>query len=87
MKQERVGFVGLGLMGRGMARNILRKGWPLSVLANRSREAVEALVAEGAHEAASARRLAEQCDIVVLCVTGSPEVTAVVEGPEGTRFG
>ncbi len=83
MKQERVGFVGLGLMGRGMARNILRKGWPLSVLANRSREAVEALVAEGAHEAASARRLAEQCDIVVLCVTGSPEVTAVVEGPEG----
>ena len=70
-------------MGRGMAGNILRKGWPLTVLAHRSRTAVEALVAEGAAEAPSARALAEASDIVVLCVTGSPEVAAVVEGPEG----
>lgn len=70
-------------MGRGMAGNILRKGWPLTVLAHRSRTAVEALVAEGAAEAPSARALAEASDIVVLCVTGSPEVSAVVEGPEG----
>ena len=83
MTQERVGFVGLGLMGQGMARNILKKGWPLSVLAHRSRTAVEALVAEGATEVASARALAEASDIVVLCVTGSPEVTAVTEGPDG----
>ena len=83
MTKERVGFVGLGLMGQGMARNILRKGWPLTVLAHRSRTAVDALVAEGATEVASARALAEASDIVVLCVTGSPEVSAVVEGPEG----
>ncbi len=83
MEKERVGFVGLGLMGQGMARNILTKGWPLTVLAHRSRTAVEALVAEGAHEATSARALAEASDVVVLCVTGSPEVSAVVEGPEG----
>ena len=83
MTKERIGFVGLGLMGRGMAGNILRKGWPLTVLAHRSRTAVEALVAEGAAEAPSARALAEASDIVVLCVTGSPEVAAVVEGPEG----
>ncbi len=83
MSKERVGFVGLGLMGQGMARNILRKGWPLTVLAHRSRTAVEALVAEGAREAATARALAEASDVVVLCVTGSPEVSAVVEGPEG----
>ncbi len=70
-------------MGRGMAGNILRKGWPLTVLAHRSRTAVEALVAEGAAEEPSARALAEASDIVVLCVTGSPEVAAVVEGPEG----
>ncbi len=83
MEKERVGFVGLGLMGQGMARNILTKGWPLTVLAHRSRIAVEALVAEGAREATSARALAEASDVVVLCVTGSPEVAAVVEGPEG----
>jgi 3-hydroxyisobutyrate dehydrogenase-like beta-hydroxyacid dehydrogenase len=83
LTKERVGFVGLGLMGQGMARNILRKGWPLSVLAHRSRGAVDALVAEGAQEAASARALADASDIVVLCVTGSPEVSAVVEGPDG----
>ncbi len=83
MDKERVGFVGLGLMGQGMARNILKKGWPLAVLAHRSRTAVEALVAEGATEAASPRALAEASDVVVLCVTGSPEVSAVVEGPEG----
>ncbi|HTI02190.1 MAG TPA: NAD(P)-dependent oxidoreductase [Acidisoma sp.] len=83
MTKERVGFVGLGLMGRGMARNILKKGWPLAVLAHRSRTAVEALVAEGATEVSSARALAESCDVIVLCVTGSPEVAAVVDGPEG----
>jgi 3-hydroxyisobutyrate dehydrogenase-like beta-hydroxyacid dehydrogenase len=83
LEKERVGFVGLGLMGQGMARNILTKGWPLTVLAHRSRTAVEALVAEGAGEAQSPRALAEMSDVVVLCVTGSPEVSAVVEGPEG----
>jgi 3-hydroxyisobutyrate dehydrogenase-like beta-hydroxyacid dehydrogenase len=83
LDKERVGFVGLGLMGQGMARNILTKGWPLTALAHRSRTAVEALVAEGASEATSARALAEASDVVVLCVTGSPEVSAVVEGPEG----
>jgi 3-hydroxyisobutyrate dehydrogenase-like beta-hydroxyacid dehydrogenase len=83
LDKERVGFVGLGLMGQGMARNILTKGWPLTVLAHRSRTAVEALVAEGATEAPSARALAEASDVVVLCVTGSPEVSAVVEGPKG----
>jgi 3-hydroxyisobutyrate dehydrogenase-like beta-hydroxyacid dehydrogenase len=83
LEKERVGFVGLGLMGQGMARNILTKGWPLTVLAHRSRTAVEALVAEGAREATSARALAEASDVVVLCVTGSPEVSAVIEGPDG----
>jgi len=87
LEKERVGFVGLGLMGQGMARNILTKGWPLTVLARRSRTAVEALVAEGAREATSARALAEASDVVVLCVTGSPEVSAVIEGPDGLAAG
>ncbi len=83
MTKERVGFIGVGLMGHGMARNIVDKGWPLSVLGYRRRDAVEDLVAHGAQEVRSARELAEQSDVVVLCVTGSRQVEAVVEGPDG----
>ncbi|OAP44524.1 3-hydroxyisobutyrate dehydrogenase [Sinorhizobium americanum] len=83
MTKANVGFIGLGLMGQGMAANILKKGWPLSVMAHRNRAPVEALVAEGAKEVRTPREMAEHCDIVVLCVTGSPEVLAVVEGSDG----
>jgi 3-hydroxyisobutyrate dehydrogenase-like beta-hydroxyacid dehydrogenase len=83
MAQERIGFVGIGLMGRGMAKNVLAKGYDLTILAHRRREAAEELVALGAHEADSARELAEHCDTVILCVTGSPQVEAIVHGPHG----
>jgi len=83
MTKAKVGFIGLGLMGQGMAANILKKEWPLSVMAHRNRAPVEALVAEGAEEAKTPREMAERCEIIVLCVTGSPEVLAVVEGAEG----
>ena len=81
--KERIGFVGVGLMGHGMAKNIVDKGWPLAILAHRRREAAEDLVKRGAKEAPSAKALAEMSDIVVLCVTGSPQVEAIVMGPEG----
>ena len=74
--KERIGFIGLGSMGAGMAANLLEKGWPLTVWAHRSRDAVDRLVAAGATEAESPRKLAEACDIVILCVTGSREVEA-----------
>ncbi len=83
MTKERVGFIGVGLMGHGMARNIVDKGWPLTVLGYKKREAVEDLVAHGAKEVRTARELAEQSDVVVLCVTGSRQVEAVIEGPDG----
>ena len=81
--KERIGFVGVGLMGEGMAANLIRKGWPLTVLAHRKREPIERPVALGAEEARSARALAEVSDIVVLCVTGSPQVEEVTMGAEG----
>jgi len=81
--QERVGFVGVGLMGHGMAKNIVEKGWPLSVVAHRRREAVEDLKSRGAKEVDSLKALAAASDIVVLCVTGSPQVEAVIHGPDG----
>lgn len=81
--KEKVGFVGLGYMGHGIAKNILEKGWPLTVVGHRKREAIEDLVRKGAAEASSARALAEACDVVVLCVTGSPQVEAVINGEDG----
>ena len=80
---EQIGFIGLGWMGHGMAKNIVEKGFPLTVLAHRKREAVEDLKQRGANEVTSARALAEACDIVVLCVTGSVQVEALLTGPEG----
>lgn len=87
MGKDRIGFIGTGLMGHGMAKNIVEKGYPLAVLAHRNRAPVEDLIGRGATEAASARALAESCDIVILCVTGSPQVETVVNGPDGLAAG
>jgi 3-hydroxyisobutyrate dehydrogenase-like beta-hydroxyacid dehydrogenase len=78
-----VGFIGVGLMGHGMAKNIVTKGHPLVVLGHRNREPVEHLKSLGAIEAKTARELAAQCDIVHLCVTGSPQVEANLRGADG----
>ncbi len=76
--KERIGFVGLGLMGQGMATNIVQKGWPLTIRGHRNRKPVDDLVALGATEAPDYAALAAASDIVFLCLTGSPEVTEVV---------
>ncbi|WP_159585470.1 NAD(P)-dependent oxidoreductase [Chelativorans xinjiangense] len=83
MGKERIGFVGVGLMGHGMAKNIAQKGWPLTVLGHRNREPVEDLKRRGAAEAENARALAEASDVVMICVTGSPQVEEIVKGPQG----
>ncbi len=83
MERERIGFVGVGLMGHGMAKNIVEKGFPLAIVAHRNRAPVDDLVARGASEVGSLAELARASDIVVLCVTGSPEVEAVLAGPQG----
>jgi 3-hydroxyisobutyrate dehydrogenase-like beta-hydroxyacid dehydrogenase len=81
---ERIGFIGAsGLMGHGMAKNLLAKGRPLAITVNRNRERLADLLAAGATEAPSPAALAAQCDLVFICVTGSPQVEAVVAGPEG----
>lgn len=81
--KERVGFIGLGHMGVGMATNIVRKGWQLTIMGHRRRENIEALLALGATEVATPREVAERSDVVVLCVTGSPQVEAIVTGEDG----
>lgn len=83
MGSDRIGFVGVGLMGHGMAKNIVEKGFALTVLAHRNREPVDDLVRRGAQEAANLDDLAEKSDIVLICVTGSPQVEAILTGPGG----
>ena len=78
-----VGFIGVGWMGHGMARNILAGGYPLHIKGNRNREPVDDLVGRGAVEAESARAVADACDIVHLCLSNSPQVEAVIRGPDG----
>jgi 2-hydroxy-3-oxopropionate reductase len=78
----KVGYIGLGLMGKSIARNILKAGFPL-VVHNRSRGAVAELVAEGAGEAHSAAEVASQVDIVFTNLPDTPDVEQVVLGPAG----
>lgn len=83
----RVGMVGLGLMGSAIAARVLEKGYQLQALAHRSRTAIEALLEQGAGEASSGAELARHADVVILCVTGTPQVRDVVFGPGGLLEG
>ena len=78
----RVGYIGLGLMGKSIARNILKAGFPL-VVYNRSRQAIEEMVAEGAKEAASPAEVAAQVDVVFTNLPDSPDVEQVVLSQRG----
>lgn len=83
MAKPTIGFVGTGLMGHGMAKNVVEAGYPLVVMAHRKRDAVEDLIGRGADEVSTPAEMAARADVVVLCVTGSPEVEAVIEGEDG----
>ncbi len=83
MAQPRIGFIGLGLMGHGMAANLLRKGFPLTVKVNRDRSRLADILGAGARESASNADTASGADFVILCVTGSPQVEEIVLGAQG----
>ena len=77
-----VGYIGLGLMGKHMARNILKAGFPLTVH-NRSQAAVDELAAEGARRASTPAEVASQVEVVLTNLPDSPDVELVALGPEG----
>jgi len=85
-EQYKVGYIGLGIMGKSMARNILKAGFPL-VVHNRSHSAVAELVAEGALEAFSPREVASQVDVVFTNLPDSPDVEMVALGADGIIAG
>jgi 2-hydroxy-3-oxopropionate reductase len=79
---DRVGFIGLGLMGKPMVLNLLKKGFPV-VAHSRSQSPVDAVVAAGAVRAHSPAEVAARCDVIVTMVPDSPDVRLVLEGPKG----
>jgi 3-hydroxyisobutyrate dehydrogenase-like beta-hydroxyacid dehydrogenase len=85
--QETIGFIGVGLMGHGMAKNIVEKGYPLTIMGRRNRAPVEDLIGRGATEAATPREVAQRSTIVFLCVTGSADVEALIRGADGLTAG
>ena len=80
----RIGFIGIGLMGHGMAKHIASKGFALTFLKRRSvPDAGADLIALGANEVGTAREVAAASDIIILCVTGSPDVESSCFGRNG----
>ncbi len=77
-----IGFIGLGIMGRPMARNLLKAGYPL-VVHSRSRGPVDELVAAGARAGASAKDVADRCDVLITMLPNSPDVELVALGKDG----
>src|SRR5438445_13725221 len=83
---ERIGFVGLGLMGRPMAHHLLAADYQLMAF-NRSRPAIDELASAGARAAHSPREVAEQSDIVMTMLPDGPDVESVIVGADGLREG
>src|SRR5438876_4713885 len=79
---QTIGFIGLGIMGRPMARNLLKAGYPL-VVHSRSRPPVDEVVAAGARAATSPREVAAECDVLITMLPNSPDVELVALGKNG----
>jgi 3-hydroxyisobutyrate dehydrogenase-like beta-hydroxyacid dehydrogenase len=86
MKQA-VGMAGIGLMGHGIASNIVKHGYALSMLEHAGNQPLDDLKAAGAIGVQSAAELAARSDVLILVLTGSPQVEAVLAGPGGVLEG
>jgi 3-hydroxyisobutyrate dehydrogenase-like beta-hydroxyacid dehydrogenase len=82
-----IGFIGLGFMGHGMAKNIRANGHTLWVRGRSNRVPVESLLSMGALEAESPRQMAAVCDIIHICLSNSPQIEATMRGPDGILAG
>ncbi|MBK7918269.1 MAG: NAD(P)-dependent oxidoreductase [Chloroflexi bacterium] len=79
---EKIGFIGLGIMGGGMAHNLLKAGFDVTVW-NRTAVRMEPLVAAGAKAGSSPADVAAQSDVILVCVSDTPDVEAVILGADG----
>lgn len=82
----KVGFIGLGIMGKPMSKNLLKHGYEL-VVCNRSQQAVEELVSLGAKKALNGAEVAKECDVIITMLPNSPQVKDVCLGENGIIYG
>lgn len=82
MTIKTVGLIGAGLMGHGIGKNVVEKGFALNVMSHRNREPIDDLVKRGANESKSVADIAKS-DLVILCVTGTPQIEELVYGKGG----
>jgi len=87
MTKQRIGYIGVGLMGHGAAKNILERGYPLTVMGHRNRVPVDDLIAKGATEAATPAEVAAASDILFMCLPSTVEVEQTVYGDYGVLAG
>jgi 3-hydroxyisobutyrate dehydrogenase len=85
--KQRIGMIGVGLMGHGIATSVLRHGYPLAFLEHPGNQPTQDLVAAGARPVSGCAELAAGSDVVILCVTGSPEVENVLLRKDGVLAG
>ena len=84
---KKIGMIGVGLMGHGIATNILKHGYPLCVLEHAGNQPLDDLKAAGVTTSFSSASLAAGAEVIILCVTGTPQVEAVLMGPGGVLEG
>jgi 3-hydroxyisobutyrate dehydrogenase-like beta-hydroxyacid dehydrogenase len=83
MMMTNIGLIGAGLMGHGVASNLLKKGYALTVLEHAGNQPLDALVAAGARTATTPALLAQHSELIIICVTGSPQVEEVLLSTDG----
>ncbi len=81
--KPKIGFIGVGLMGHGMGKNLLENGYPLTVLAHRRRERIEDLKQRGAREAATLPETVDGADIIITCLPSIESIHGVLGGEQG----
>lgn len=86
MKRRKIGFIGIGIMGKPMSKNLLKAGYPL-VVNDINRKVVEEMVAVGAEASATPKEVAQKCELVITMLPNSPQVEAVVLGDNGILQG
>jgi len=86
MAQPKIGFIGLGIMGKPMARNLMKAGYSV-VVHNRSRGKVDELAREGATPDPSPKEVASGVDVIITMLPNSPDVELVALGPNGIQEG
>jgi len=83
MTIRNVGLIGAGLMGHGIGKNVVAKGFGLHVLSRKNRAPIESLISHGARESADMAALVKASDMIILCVTGTPQVEEIIYGKGG----